>query len=278
MVRPISILSSIDQRLTYQMRKRQGGDVVLDQPWSLASSKLIDNVKFFEQTGKNYLVSNFSYSKGLGNLMFQYASLRSIAEIRGSILIVPVTTTLRRAFKLDAIFATDDVIKELLKSAENSTIEIPSCCSFVSIPNATDKPISAIIGYLQNPRYFYPVNEVLVRREFTFLPSIKNQALLFLSTIVRRRALKRARPLYDNNNAKTGDEAFEMEPSALTDDLYYIGVHVRRGMDIVMNERNLRHGHKAANADYYRRAMQLAKGERENVCISLLIQKFYVVT
>ncbi|VDM69468.1 unnamed protein product, partial [Strongylus vulgaris] len=51
----------------------------------------------------------------------------------------------------------------------------------------------------------------------------------------------------------------------VSDDLYYIGVHVRRGMDIEMNERNRRHGHIAAPVDYYKRAMDLAKGERENV-------------
>ncbi|VDM53988.1 unnamed protein product [Angiostrongylus costaricensis] len=53
--------------------------------------------------------------------------------------------------------------------------------------------------------------------------------------------------------------------SLVSDELFYVGVHVRRGIDILMNERNLRHGHVAATADYYRRAMQMAKGDRENV-------------
>lgn len=79
-----------------------------------------------------------------------------------------------------------------------------------------------------------------------------------------RRAIERARPLL-NKNAKPGDEAFEMEPDALSDELFYVGVHVRRGIDIVMNERNRRHGHVAATVDYYQRAMQMAKGDRENV-------------
>uniref|UniRef100_A0A0K0DDQ9 Glycosyltransferase n=1 Tax=Angiostrongylus cantonensis TaxID=6313 RepID=A0A0K0DDQ9_ANGCA len=54
--------------------------------------------------------------------------------------------------------------------------------------------------------------------------------------------------------------------SKVSDELFYVGVHVRRGIDIVMNERNRRHGHVAATADYYRRAMQMAKGDHENVC------------
>ncbi|KAE9416560.1 hypothetical protein Angca_007507, partial [Angiostrongylus cantonensis] len=85
-----------------------------------------------------------------------------------------------------------------------------------------------------------------------------------LNSLVAKRALARARPLF-NKNAKPEDEAFEMEPDALSDELFYVGVHVRRGIDIVMNERNRRHGHVAATADYYRRAMQMAKGDHENV-------------
>uniref|UniRef100_A0A183FGY2 L-Fucosyltransferase n=1 Tax=Heligmosomoides polygyrus TaxID=6339 RepID=A0A183FGY2_HELPZ len=51
----------------------------------------------------------------------------------------------------------------------------------------------------------------------------------------------------------------------LLDDLFYIGVHVRRGMDIEMNGRNIEHGHQAAPADYYKKAMEFAKGDREKV-------------
>ncbi|KHJ91799.1 hypothetical protein OESDEN_08327 [Oesophagostomum dentatum] len=90
----------------------------------------------------------------------------------------------------------------------------------------------------------------------------KFQAFNFLDSISARRALQRARPLWIKGNP--GDEAFEMEPEALSTDLYYIGVHVRRGMDIEMNDRNIRHGHVAAPADYYKCAMELAKRDREN--------------
>lgn len=35
-----------------------------------------------------------------------------------------------------------------------------------------------------------------------------------------------------------------------------IGIHVRRGMDVVAHSRNLKHGHRAADKSYYDRAMR----------------------
>ncbi|VDO22308.1 unnamed protein product [Haemonchus placei] len=83
-----------------------------------------------------------------------------------------------------------------------------------------------------------------------------------MRALAARRALERARPLYFDG--KPSDSAFEMEADAMFDDLYYIGVHVRRGMDISMNTRNLRHGHQAATPDYYRKAMEMASKGKEN--------------
>ncbi|PIO76670.1 hypothetical protein TELCIR_01266 [Teladorsagia circumcincta] len=85
----------------------------------------------------------------------------------------------------------------------------------------------------------------------------------FLRALAARRALEQARPLYIDG--KPSDSTFEMETDAMLDDLYYIGVHVRRGMDIAMNSRNLRHGHRAAPPDYYKRAMEMASEGKENV-------------
>lgn len=235
----------------------------LDQPWYLATPKVIKEVKIIDQSSKHYLVSNFSYSKGLGNLMFQYASLRSLADRRQATLLLPLSTTLRRAFNLDATFVTDEVADELLRRAANATFETKSCCAFVPIPKAAHQ-IAAVTGYLQNPRYFSPENDFLIRKEFAFLPAVQEQALSFLRALAARRALERARPIY-NKNPKSGDDAFEMETDALLDDLFYIGVHVRRGMDIEMNGRNIEHGHQAAPADYYKKAMEFAKGDREKV-------------
>ncbi|VDK78849.1 unnamed protein product [Cylicostephanus goldi] len=56
---------------------------------------------------------------------------------------------------------------------------------------------------------------------------------------------------------------------AMSEDLYYIGIHIRRGMDIDMNEKNRRHGHIAAPADYYKRAMDVAKSGKENASFNI---------
>lgn len=47
--------------------------------------------------------------------MFQYASLRAIAERYNAKLIVPVKCTLRRGFKLDAIIVSDKISDELIE-------------------------------------------------------------------------------------------------------------------------------------------------------------------
>ncbi|KAK6039270.1 glycosyltransferase, family 11 [Cooperia oncophora] len=242
----------------------QGGeDVKFDQPWVLPKPKVISDITFFDWSTGNYIVSNFSYSKGIGNLMFQYASLRSLAEKWNSTLVVPVTTTLRRAFVLNTTFVSKKVADELLERAANNTIDIKSCCEFVSIQKPTNQRFTAVTGYLQNPRYFAPHDEALIRKEFDFLPAIQEQALTFMQTLAARRALEQARPLYVDG--KPSETSFEMETDALTDDMYYIGVHVRRGMDIAMNSRNLRHGHVAAPPDYYKRAMEIASEGKDNV-------------
>ncbi|WKX92309.1 hypothetical protein Q1695_010384 [Nippostrongylus brasiliensis] len=172
-----------------------GGDVELDQPWDLPSTKVITDISFFDRSQQNYL----------------------------------------------------------------------NCCAFVPIPESPPQQrITAVTGYLQNPRYFSPDSDQLIRKEFSFLPAVQEQALGFLRALAARRALERARPIY-RKDPNPDDAAFEMETDALLDDIFYIGVHVRRGMDIEMNERNLRHGHRAAPADYYKRAMELAKGDKEKV-------------
>ena len=39
-------------------------------------------------------------------------------------------------------------------------------------------------------------------------------------------------------------------------DYYFVGIHVRHGLDITMHSRNLRHGHTFASIDYYQKAIQ----------------------
>lgn len=45
--------------------------------------------------------------------------------------------------------------------------------------------------------------------------------------------------------------------------VFIVGVHVRRGIDIRMNERNKRHGHVAAPLEYFKQAMKAAIEDQE---------------
>lgn len=71
---------------------------------------------------------------GLGNLMFQYASLRAIAESCNAKLIVPSKCTLRRGFRLDAITVSDELNDELIRrygrNERHFAVSLESCKSF----------------------------------------------------------------------------------------------------------------------------------------------------
>lgn len=58
-------------------------------------------------------------------------------------------------------------------------------------------------------------------------------------------------------------------------DIHYVGIHVRRGMDILVNQNNVRHGHLAAPFEYYLKAiMDLSQVKAsENVSGFRLVQK-----
>uniref|UniRef100_A0A183DWM5 L-Fucosyltransferase n=1 Tax=Gongylonema pulchrum TaxID=637853 RepID=A0A183DWM5_9BILA len=83
----------------------------------------------------------------LGNLMFQYASLRAIAEKYGARLILPASCKLRRGFMLDAIFVSDYLNDQLIRR------------------------------YSADERHF---PQALIRKEFTFLSQIIDKADGFL--------------------------------------------------------------------------------------------------
>lgn len=55
--------------------------------------------------------------------MFQYASLRAIASSHDAQLVLPVSCKLRRAFAVDAIFASDEIVETLLKAFARHKID-----------------------------------------------------------------------------------------------------------------------------------------------------------
>uniref|UniRef100_A0A0R3RKF6 L-Fucosyltransferase n=1 Tax=Elaeophora elaphi TaxID=1147741 RepID=A0A0R3RKF6_9BILA len=211
----------------------KGGDVEFNQPWTLPNAKIIENIEDINRN-ERYLISNFSWSPGLSNLMFQYASLRAIAERYKAKLIVPVKCTLRRGFKLDAIIVSEELNNELIRR------------------------------YSANERRF---TVDLIHEQFTFLPEIIKRADEYLQKAKYEK-------YHAESTAITGNRA------NITKDLYgytYIGVHVRRGMDITMNSRNIKYGHIAVTKDYIINAMNYFRSRFEKLIFVISSDNVYWV-
>ncbi|CAP31743.2 Protein CBG12822 [Caenorhabditis briggsae] len=86
---------------------QSGNEASLENcPWPVAElENVITDVEALEDSGKKYIYSDLGYSHGLGNLMFQIAGLYSIAQESGAILLIPISTSLRRAFDFQTNFS-----------------------------------------------------------------------------------------------------------------------------------------------------------------------------
>uniref|UniRef100_A0A914VX25 L-Fucosyltransferase n=2 Tax=Plectus sambesii TaxID=2011161 RepID=A0A914VX25_9BILA len=204
-------------------------------------------------------VSNFTFSPGLGNMMFQYASLRALAERQNASLIVPVTTLLRRAFDITGVLVSDAVEEELITELRNTYTDVkryyPDCCRYY--PEAETvfndgRSLQLYMGYFQSFRYFHPDREDMIRREFKLLPAINERAHQFLLTA--RKKMK---------------ENSKMEGKFDSSNVTYVGMHVRRGIDVTWNLRNIEHGHKVATKRYLTRAMDYYREKYRNVVFLL---------
>ncbi|VDM95568.1 unnamed protein product [Thelazia callipaeda] len=205
-----------------------GEDVEFDQSWDLPFIKLIENIDDIDKSLR-YIISNFSWSPGLGNLMFQYGSLRAIAERYGAKLIVPVKCKLRRAFKLDAVIVSNEVNAQLIQK------------------------------YGQHERYF---DENLIRQEFTFLPEIVEQADGFL---LEAKYEKLHSEVTVKKGSNENDQVDIIEDFDAGRGYVYIGVHIRYGIDITMNSRNIKYGHTTVTRDYITNAMNYYRSKFEKV-------------
>uniref|UniRef100_A0A915BDB2 L-Fucosyltransferase n=1 Tax=Parascaris univalens TaxID=6257 RepID=A0A915BDB2_PARUN len=206
-----------------------GGDVKFDQPWRLPDVVVIKELADLQSGPQKYIVSNFSYSPGLGNLMFQYASLRAIAAKYGAKVLLPIDCTLRRAFNLDAVFVS---------RALNDYL----------------------IGKFDAVKHHF--EELLIREQFRFLPSV---AIRANDLILEAKAEK----IRATAGALEGDNVNEIEQAAIPDidesTYVYVGVHVRHGMDITLNSRNTKHGHTVATREYFKNAMNYFRQKYNNI-------------
>ncbi|VDK82356.1 unnamed protein product [Litomosoides sigmodontis] len=234
---------------------RGGEDVKFDQPWILPNVKIITNIKDVNQS-ERYIISDFSWSPGLGNLMFQYASLRAIAERYNAKLIIPVKCTLRRGFQLDAIIVNDSINDELIQryGANEHRFAVKEIGKLFINQN-----FEYISGYLQSYRYFHPQQEDLIHKQFTFLPEIIKRADGYLQ-----------RAKHEKYHAETANltnitDNNQVDITKFFSSYVYVGIHVRHGMDITMNRRNIKYGHTAITKDYIINAMNYFRSKFEKL-------------
>ncbi|KAK6103478.1 Glycosyl transferase 11 family protein [Brugia pahangi] len=238
----------------------QGGDdVKFDQPWALPNIKIIESIEDINES-ERYVISNFSWSPGLGNLMFQYASLRAIAERYNAKLIIPVKCTLRRGFKLDAIIVNNELNDELIRQYSSSKRHFAVKVDELFV----DQSFEYISGYLQSYRYFHPQQEHLIHKQFTFLPEIVKLADDYLQEAKYEKLHARVTDIIpaDINLRNYPDHV------DINKDFYghvYVGIHIRRGMDITMNSRNIKYGHTTITKDYIINAMNYFRSRFEKL-------------
>uniref|UniRef100_A0A7E4UR08 L-Fucosyltransferase n=1 Tax=Panagrellus redivivus TaxID=6233 RepID=A0A7E4UR08_PANRE len=242
---------------------RGGDSLTFDQPWQITPIKVFTS---FDKLDKNvkYIVSNFTYSPGLGNLMFQFASLRALAVQHKATLILPSNCLLRRAFApltlthndSGVVFVKATVVDRYLKDHKGITVN--DCCRYnanISVFNAEyekDLPQVAVVnGYFQSYKYFSPEYTGFIKKAFTFLPHVVGAA----DAILENAKFKNW-----NNDLKQdeeqGNDIVVQLPEEFSSDYFYVGIHVRHGIDLTMHSRNIKHGHVVAPGDYYSRAMK----------------------
>lgn len=113
----------------------------------------------------------------LGNVLFQYAAMRGLAELNGSVAILPSDINERdhhgqqcllRYFKIDPIYVSVNTISQICTNyfydGENPRIFKPE---FLTLPKNTN-----LIGHYENIKYFEHIEDE-IREEFQLCESIK---------------------------------------------------------------------------------------------------------
>ncbi|KAF1770094.1 hypothetical protein GCK72_001912 [Caenorhabditis remanei] len=256
------------------MARFSGNEASLENcPWHVTSvENVIDDVEILEKSEKKYIFSDLGYSHGLGNLMFQLAGLYSISQESRAILLIPMSTSLRRAFDFQKNFNNSiqfvdaKVAKRLSNDLEPTRITMTSCCSYrnlTAILFNNNRKIEKIDGYFQNFRYFHPESEKTMKKLFTFVDPVRKLVDEFLENVGISLTVRSARMI--ETNVANDDQAFEMPEEDAFAKTMIVGVHIRHGMDISMNSRNRKHGHVDTPIEYYKRAIEQISNVYENV-------------
>lgn len=176
---------------------------------------------------------------GLGNQLFQYASMYGIAKANGFKPTLPKYCLVSRIFPLLRATRTDNLIRD------------PSYKVFMERqPNAFDVRAFSLNfmqnifldGYLQSWRYFDHVRSDL-HKQFKFPQKVTDKVDQFFLQAV----------------AKYKDHYGNQDAQAIT----FIGVHVRRGD--YLTESNVNNGYVVAPAKYFDRAIKYFESKFKNI-------------
>ncbi|CAD6184141.1 unnamed protein product [Caenorhabditis auriculariae] len=236
----------------------QGGDEVSleNTKWPIPKVDVVLFPNFFEEiSSQRYLFSNFNFSRGMGNQLFQVASLLELAKQNDATLVLPTTLLLRRAFSFhDVVYLDDQNYRQAIDRISHSE-ELKA-----KVKLFTKSNLQILNGYFQNLRYFHPHSQRETRRRLSWLEPVKNLAVEFLENVNLRQVVDSAKRLDEGMDT---DQALEADPNA--ESTVIVGIHVRRGFDVVYNERNVRHGHATAPLDYYQHAIDKATADHSKV-------------
>uniref|UniRef100_A0A915CPL0 L-Fucosyltransferase n=1 Tax=Ditylenchus dipsaci TaxID=166011 RepID=A0A915CPL0_9BILA len=213
-----------------------------DQPWRISPAKIYSNLQELEPS-QLYIFGNFSYSPGLGNLMFQYAALRVLAYKYNALVVLPSNCLLRKAFGgLDR--------------------------TLFMAPSSLHKTLYLHRGRLKEIRILNKTwslyQQQLINDQFTLLPALVEAAQQNLeeARLERIQIDVESKPHQTKENGVLVEEENDVAinlPGDFSDTYTFIGIHARHGVDITLNSRNLRHGHTTAPIDYYTKAMNYYK-------------------
>ncbi|XP_069120081.1 galactoside alpha-(1,2)-fucosyltransferase 2-like isoform X2 [Argopecten irradians] len=160
---------------------------------------------------------------GMGNQMFQLASLYALAAKKGMYAIIDSNNSLTNVFKLDVNMMDNfNSICETLPTKE----EILDCGYDESLDTFQPDAHYRVKDYLQSWKYFYNYTTIL-RKQFTFHNSITETRNSIIKSILKK--------YYFKSRAE----------------VTLIGVHVRRG-DIVNNS----FGYRAASPSYLEKGVR----------------------
>jgi galactoside 2-L-fucosyltransferase 1/2 len=198
-----------------------------------------DNVKYHSaQTIKIKPCICPYWNGGLGNLMFEYASLYGISQLKEMTLVINQNDTIATVFpnipQVNTKYTTS-------KPCDNaSVVSEKQACAF-GMESYSFKRSAVVLhkSYLQSWRYFQLV-ENDIRKQFVFKPDVQHQARANIEHQVKQ---------YLNNS-----ENFK--------DLQIIGVHIRRG-DYLLKDK-IQFGYNVATKQYIDDAMDYFKSKYNN--------------